>query len=324
MKTKPVLLVILILAIAGVALFFLLSPSDVSKNSDSDKLKVAATIFPLKSIAESIGGDRVEVELILPPGVSPHTFEATPEDITKLGQLDALFMIGHGIDEWSLDLVSAQADVDEVVVDNGIEMLKITPEDDHEGEDEHSDEEDAHEEEEHGHDHDSGVNPHYWLSLQNAKLIAQNIYDKLVALDPDNKSYYQENLNTFKSDISAAETEMKDELASLSIRELVTFHEAWGYFAKEFDLEVVASVEPVPGKNPTAKYLIELEEIIKENNIKVIFTEPQLSTDPIKPFLDDFGVEISVLDPLGGTHENDTYLSVMRNNVAVLKNSLLK
>lgn len=297
-------IVVIILILAGC----------VAKNEEKNqKLKVAATIFPLVDIARNIGGDKVEVIQILPSGASPHTFEMTPQQIKDLQGTKAVFMIGQGLDDWVRQVSNSISNVELIGVDEGIDLIKSSGEEEHE---EFSDENEKHE---HGE-----YDPHYWLSIENAKIIAGNIENKLAEIDSGNKEFYKENLNNYLERLDKLERDVMVKLANIKTRKTVTFHEAWQYFADEFGFEIIATFEPFSGKEPTAKYIEELNKIVKDNNIKVIFAEPQMSDEVLKSFVEDLGLELYVLDPIGGVEGRGSYVEMMEYNGDMLGEALNK
>ena len=165
---------------------------------------------------------------------------------------------------------------------------------------------------------------HYWLSILNAKKIVENIKNELTGIDPGNADVYKENLDNYLVELDKLENDLRVRLADVKTRKMVTFHNAWQYFADEFDLDIVVTFEPFPGKEPTAKYLEELNKVVKEDNIKVIFSEPQMSNDVLKPFAKDLGLELFVLDPLGGDEGRDSYIETMEYNGNILFEALNK
>lgn len=267
---------------------------------ESEKIKVAGTIFPISDIIKNVAGDKVEVINILPAGASPHTFELTPKQIKELSGVKAIFVINYGLDNWMEKIKDSVPGAELVVVDQGINLLRM-------GNEEES---------------TTGKDPHYWLSVFNAKIIAENINNSLVEIDSKNSEFYNNNLNNYLSELDKLDLDIKEELKDLKTRNIVTFHEAWGYFAKAYGLKVEATVEPFPGKEPTIQYLEDLNKIIKDNNIKVIFSEPQLSNETIKPFVNDLGLKLYVLDPIGGVEGRNSYVEMMKYNAKVFREAL--
>jgi zinc transport system substrate-binding protein len=162
------------------------------------------------------------------------------------------------------------------------------------------------------------VNPHYFLSLENGKIITQNIADYLSQVDPFNQSFYQANATNYKARIDKTATQISNELLNLSSRDLITFHDAWPYFAKEFNLKMVATFEPFPGKEPTPQYLKDLASKIKQYKIKVVFAEVQFSTDVIQQFVKDQNVKMYILDPEG----RYAYIDLFKHNADIIYQAL--
>lgn len=277
-------------------------------SSEQPRPRIAATIFPLCDIARNISGDKLEVIEILPPGASPHTYDLTPQQARRLQGVALVFSIGHGLDDWTSAVVEILPDARRVTVDKGIE-LKASDDEADEGEHEN-------------HHEDDGVNPHYWLSVENAKAIARAIAEEVIALDAENEEYYTDNLTDYLAQLDDLKKEIESRLSGLRNRKMITFHDSWLYYADEFGLRVVASFEPFPGKQPTPRYLATLQKKAQEHNIRCLFSEPQLSTESVKQFVADMGLKLYVLDPLGGVGERQSYIDLMRYNTNVIAEAL--
>lgn len=308
---KKTIVTIILIFVALIAMFFIFNKKDITKDNQDNKIKVAATIFPLYDLVRSIGGEKVEAILILPPGASPHTYEVSPAKVKETQDVSLLFTIGAGVDSWAEKLIQ-EDDVRVVSLEESV-SLKPFKVQGHDHEDEHEDE----------HEH-GDLDPHYWLSPNNAILIVQKISIELSLLDPENGHYYLRNADNFISELEIKNAEWEDKISKLNKKELVVFHDAWGYFADYFGLEIVATFEPFPGKTPTPQYLIKLQEEVKENNIKSLFVEPQLSKEAISTLAQDLGVEVAILDPIGGLAERGNYLDLISSNVNNIYNALSK
>jgi len=271
--------------------------------------KVATTIFPLYDIARNIVGDKLEVLEILPPGASPHTYELTPQQVKRLQGVVIVFSIGHGLDDWTRTIVNVLPDVRRAIVDKGINLRELSlPE-------EHS----PHREGNHRH---GGENPHYWLSIDNGKTIAENIAAEIIRIDPDNESQYTANLDAYLLKLEATKEEIERRLRVLPHKKMITFHDAWAYYADEFGLEVVGAFEPFPGKHPTPRHLAELHETARAHDVRAVFSEPQLSSETIASFVNDIGLKLYVLDPLGGVEGRNSYIELMKYNTDIIAEAL--
>lgn len=275
---RKVLVIIICLSIV-ISLFILGNKNSTSQDSS---LKVAATIFPLYDITRNIAGDSIDVELILPPGASPHTFEPSPQEIKALQGSKAIFTIGYDIDNWSEKLAQTAGISQQITVDRNVKLI-----DD---------------------------NPHYWLSVQNSELIADQVLDELTLLFPQYEQEFIKNRDNYVIKLRNLSQELNAKLASQNIQ-IATFHNAWEYFAQEYGIKVVAIFEEFPGKEPSPAYLADFQKQIQTNQVKIIFAEPQFSTAQLNPIATDLGVEISTLDPIGGIEGRDSYESLMRYNL---------
>ncbi len=278
------------------------------KANNNDKVQAAATIFPVYDILRQVGGDNIELTLILPAGASPHTFDPTPAQIKSVNQAEIFFVVGAGVDDWALGLLPTDSKVRIVDLSENINLKPF----------EHEDHEDELEEE---HEH-GDLDPHYWLDPENAKIIADRIAQELALLDSVNTDEYTANSFKFKEEIDKLLIAWQERLSIFSERSLAVFHDAWGYFAERFGLEIVATFEPFPGKSPSPQYLIEMQEIIKENQVKSLFIEPQLSSEAAESLAKDLKVEIWRLDPIGGFTGKESYLELINYNIEAVYGAL--
>lgn len=254
----------------------------------ADRLTVAATIFLVCDIVRQVAGPSADVVLVLPPGASPHTFEPTPAAVRALSGARALFVIGHGLDDWAARLAQGAGVPRLVPVDGGITLRR------------------AHDASPRGR-----VDPHYWLSAPNAKGIARTVAAELTRLAPDQRAEIEPALAAYLARLDAADAEVRRVVADLPTRRIVTFHDAFGYFAAAYGLEVVATFEPYAGLEPSPRFVIEFQRTIRAAGVRVVFTEPQLSVDALRPIARDLGVTLGVLDPLGGLPGRESYIDLL-------------
>lgn len=283
MKINKYLLGVLSLIILGIFILAFSKNMLFQKTSLSSKPKVAATIFPLYDILKNIAGEEIEVVLLLPPGASPHTYDPTPQEVKKLAGSQALFTIGHGLDDWSKTITKSAEVKKTISVDKNIVLLD--------------------------------GDPHYWLSLPNAALIAEQIKEELATLFPEKQSKLEKNFQAYTLKLDNLAKEINAQFENLPVKKIATFHSAWAYFSRDHAINVVATFEEFPGKEPTAEYLSEFQAEIKKSGVTAIFSEPQFSTQPLEAIAKDLGVTISVLDPLGGGKGRESYESLIRYNV---------
>ena len=192
---------------------------------------------------------------------------------------------------------------------------------DHDDDKKHDDDDDHDDHDHHGHDH-SGADPHYWLAPLNAIQMANNVAAELKRIDPENASYYEANLVTFTEGLETLQAELAELAEAVHDDAFITLHDAWYYFADAFDLNLVGSFEPTGAEEPSPRYLKKLADTVEEHDVHAIFSEPQLSTSSLKGFASDYGLEIAVLDPLGGVDSRDSYQALLRYNIETLVETL--
>ena len=334
--------------------FILVACSGTNKTVDEDnqnirevvteKPLVMTSIYPIYSIAHELAGDKIQVKSIIPPGESPHVFNPTVSTKKNINNSAAVFYIGHGLDDWVLDLVDDKLKA--ISVDKNIILRKSEHTHEEHGHEEHGDEKHGHEEhedeehedEEHGdekhEDEEHGdekhgdekhvkesYDPHYWLDPRNAKLIANTIIAKYIEINPDNSKYYQTQLSIFHLKIDELYRNSFENTRDISKNPFITFHDAWHYFAEAFALDIVGTFEPVGSEHPSPKYLKNLQDKITKHKVKVLFSEPQLSTSSLNTFIKDNDLIIGILDPLGGIENRMSYEDLILYNIETIINS---
>lgn len=260
---------------------------------ETSKLKVAVTIYPFYDAVQAISGGLVDVVVIVPPGSSPHTYSLTPQDIKNLEGVSIIFENNFGLEEFLKPVMSSL----NARVFNVSEPLKDVVEK-HEG------------------------NPHLWLNPEYFIKQSEVIKNTLIEIDPAHKDTYEKNFETYKSQILTKASELKEKLNTLKNRNVITFHDAFPYFTEYFGLNILASIEPDPNKMPTPKQIIEIENLIKKYNVKVVFKEPELSSDIYKSIVEDTGVKVIDLMPLGDGKKIKTYIELMKYNVDTIYDAL--
>lgn len=289
-QTPLVVVTLLIVA----ALAFLLTRSELRKMSAPSP--VATTVFPLYDITKNIVGTSVPVTVILPPGANPHTFEQTPSEARAIAGAQVVYAIGYGIDDW-VDTIRPRR-TQKLVVNKNIVLRAPAPNSD-----------------------DTGTDPHYWLTVPNAKIIATNIATDLEKRFPQNAPLFRTNLAQYLQKLSDADAEIRLNLSLVKNKNLVTLHDAWYYFSAEYGLSIIGSFEPSAGKEPTPRYLRDLSQDIAKAKTRVLYTEPFIATDMLKPFLRDNALRIATLDPIEGLAANDSYISLMKKNAQTIRNN---
>lgn len=309
---KSLIIFLIFFLMAGIiTVLLILLPKNIKSNEPS----VAATIFPIYDIAKNVAGDAIKVTLILPAGADAHSFEPSPSLIKQLNGTKIVYSIGYQFDDWAT-VLAQNVGAEIYTLDDGIELLASHDHEDHE----ESDHEHEEGEEEHEHSH-GPIDPHYWLSVKNAKVIAFNIASDLIKRFPEHTDTITANTVEYISKLDVLETETKAALKDIPNKNIVTFHDAWYYFAKEYGLTVAGTFEPTAGREPTPQYLAELVEKISTAGVKTIYYEPQMSITGYQTFANDYNIELKALDDIGGVTPYDSYINLIKTNVSTLQNN---
>lgn len=251
-----------------------------------------------------------------------HDYQLTPQDLKTLEKADILVVNGAGMESFLDSIISQYPNLEIVDATKGLTLL----EDDTHSHDDHNhdhDYEDEHSEDD-GHDHE--YNPHVWVSVTGNIEEVKNIASQLEDLNPENKEAYESNTNTYVSKLEELKNEMHAELDNLPNRDIITFHEAFPYFAEEFNLNIAGVIEIEPDSEPSAKEIEEIINTIKSKNINALFTEPQYSSKVAETIATETGATVYELDPIVTGESNpdayDDYINKMKKNLDVLKEAL--
>ncbi|MEG1002839.1 MAG: zinc ABC transporter substrate-binding protein [Clostridium sp.] len=272
------------------------SQSGDNKAKDNGKLQVTASIYPLEQLTKMIGGDKVDVLTLVKPGQEPHDFDFKPADFEKLTKSDIFVYNGLGLETWLDNAMSQLKDNDIYMVEasKGVNVIK---------------------------DGDK-VDPHVWLSLKDATIEAENIKNALIAKDPSNKDYYEENYKKLKSEFEGLYNEYKPKFDKLKRKDFITGHAAFGYLCKEFGLEQKSIKDIYGDGEATPKKLEELTKYCKDNNIKTIFSESLAEPKTSETLARESGAKVEKIYSLESSEDDKTYLDGMRYNLDVIYKSL--
>ena len=291
------------------------SPED-DRSSTGKDFRVVTTFLPITLFTEAVAGECATVTSLIPPNLGPHDFQASPADVSALG--NAQVLVKNGLEmEGFLDKMVESADNSKlVVIDSSRGVATIdSPEGDHH--DDHSD--DKADEDAHGH---GEINPHIWLDPLRAVQQVETIRDGLVKADPSCEDGYKNNAAKFTAKLKDMNTEFTDKLKPYAGKTFVAFHDFAPYFAQRYDLNAEYLVD-LPEMNPSPADLQRVAEEVKSSELKALLSEPQEGSQSFNALAKDLGVEVVVFNPLEtGSEESarnpQTYLDVMRDNVANL------
>jgi ABC-type Zn uptake system ZnuABC Zn-binding protein ZnuA len=261
---------------------------------DPEGLRVVTTTTVFADIVDHVGGDRVAVTSIIPSGVGPEDFEPKPDDARKLADAQLVVSNGVGLDDFLDRLIASAGEAPpRLVLGDGIATLTV----------------------------DGEENPHFWLD---PTLVRQfylpAIAAKLTELDPDGREEYEANTESYGTELDALDAELKDELAQIPAgnRKLVTFHDAFPYFARHYDFELIGVILANVGQEPTASELAELVEKVRNAGVTAVFSEAQFSPKLTQTLADEAGIRkvvTTLYNDALGPPPADSYLGLLRWDV---------
>ncbi len=293
-----------------------LEPQPLDAN---ERLRVVASTNILADVVAQIGGDAIDLTALMPPGVDPHGFEPTPQDRIALEKAHVVFVNGLGLEESMLSVLESSDGSGVIVpVNTGFAVLELDNETDHED----------HADEDHGHEHGSD-DPHTWFSVHAVEQWVENVEHVLSELDPENAETYAANAEGYRSELENLEGELAAMVAELlpEQRKMVTDHDSFGYFADEYDFQIIGTVMPSLSTmaSPSAAQLAQLHDQIEAQAIKAIFVGTTVNPDVAQSIAGDTGAQIVMLytgslsDADGPA---DSYLDFMRYNVRAIVEAL--
>jgi ABC-type Zn uptake system ZnuABC Zn-binding protein ZnuA len=265
-----------------------------SATADPGALKVVATTTVLADMVRQVGGSSVDVTSIVPKGGVVETFDPSPRDIAAVSGADVVVMNGLGLDDWLVRVIRA-ANPGAPVVRLAEDLPGVTYVEGNDGE---------------------GTNPHLWLDVANGERYASRIAEALAAADPGRATQLRAAGDAYRARLAALDKAVRNEVATIpsADRKLVSFHEAFPYFAQAYGLRIVGSVVGVPGQDPSAGEVAALIDSIKRSGAKAVFTEAGFNPDLARAIAQEAGVvvESNLYNDSLGDAPVDTYEGLIR------------
>lgn len=286
-----VIVAIILMLFAGVFIKNRTTPATME-----NKIKVTTSFYPIHFLVSEIGGDFVSVDNLTPAGSEPHDYELTAQDVIRIKKSKLLFLNGGGLEVWGEKIKKNMNNGSPKVITLGEGLM-------------------------------AEKDPHIWLSPKLMIKMAEKITTELVEVDLKNKEYYQTNLNTLKSKLASLDGTYLKTLEKCQRRDFITSHEAFGYLAKEYNLQQVAIAGISPEEEPSIAQLAQVANFAKENQVKYIFFESLLSPKLAETIAKEVGAQTLALNPIEGLSEEEmaqgkNYLTEMETNLGNLKKAL--
>jgi zinc transport system substrate-binding protein len=277
---------------------------------ESKKLKVVATFLPMYWFTKAVAGDVADVEILVPPGSEVHEYQAKPKNVQAIASASILVKNGLGLEEFLQDTIknARNSKLVEIDASKGIDVLKeISPV-----------EKASKKDKDHDHDHVEG-NPHVWLDPVLVKQQVKNIKDGLIAKDPGNKVTYEANAAAYIKELDNLNNEFQDTLQKMPNCTFITFHDAFPYLAKRYNLKQIAVVEipedqlaPIDVKNAV--------DAVKKYQVKALFSEPGVDNKLLTVLAKDLNLTLRELDSLeNGDTNPQHYFQAMKTNLQTLE-----
>ena len=287
----------------------------ITKTTDNATLQVVTTNTVLADLAGNVGGELVSLTSLVPAGADVHTFQTTPSHSITIGEADLIISNGAGLDDFLIPvLTNAQGPGSvHIVASIGLEpFLKSSEEATGRA---------AEAEQNPGHEH-SEVDPHFWLDPTLAIHYVERIIEGLTKTDPKNAQQYAKNGKAYVEQLRQLDQEIAETLAKIppSRRHLVTFHDAYGYFARRYELEI-SSFVPSDASDVTPGDIVSIIEQLNPEGTPAVFAEPQLNSDVLRQASQDAGVEVGIIRSLVDD-QTLTYVDMMRDNAMSLAENL--
>jgi zinc transport system substrate-binding protein len=271
-----------------------------STDRNGESVAVVASFYPLAFVAERVGGDRVTVTNLTPPGVEPHDLELTPDDLEAIAAADVVIDVGGGFQPSVEEAVAAEASGITIDALAGAPALP---------------------------GQDGGGDPHMWLDPARVATLADRVGEALTEADPAGATVFGDRAAALRADLEALDREFRDGLASCRSRVLITNHAAFGYLAAAYDLDQRAISGLSPEAEPDPGRIAELAAEAERDGVTTVFTEELVSAEVAETLATEAGLTSAVLSPLEGLSEEraaagEDYLSVMRANLEVMRDGL--
>ena len=294
----------------------LLGACGTTAAKNDDTLQVVATFYPMYEFTKAVVGEEGDVQLLIPAGTEAHDYEPSAKDVAQISEADALVYNSAELETW-VDRLAQNINAEQTTLIEAtaeIELMEAGAEEGHEHE-EH--------EGEHPHEHD----PHVWVDPVLAMQEVATIRDALSEKYPDKKEVFETNAAAYLQELHTLDQEFQTAFKDAKNKTFVTQHAAFAYLAQQYGLTQQSIAGISPDEEPSPSRLAELKHFVDEHDVKVIYFEENASSKVAETLAEETGVTLAVLNPLESLTKKqldagESYLTVMRENLAALKTSI--
>lgn len=306
MKKSYTMLTLVLISILGIILIGInKTGGSPATDTSSGKLRIVASLYPLAYFAAEIGGEKVQVHTVTPPGAEPHEYEPTARQLANIESSNIIIINGGQLEPWADRIKQDLTDKQTPLIIAGEGLTDQTMDDNGQ----------------------TVPDPHVWLSPLLAQQQADRILAGLLRTDPQNANYYQSNTKQLMNNLDALNNEYMQGLHQCTKKDIITSHNAFAYLAKTYGLRQVSISGLSTDEEPSSKQLAEITDFAKENDVKYIFFERLVSPKLSETLAQEVGAQTLVLDPLEGLTEQDmqdgkNYITIMKDNLTNLRLAL--
>ncbi len=266
-----------------------------SLNKEKNKLRIVVTNGTFYDFVKNIGGDKVELLNLsfISQGGHIHNVDLLPQDISKLNSADIVLKIGYGLDDWINKYIN-NPQIKIYELNKGVELFQ----------------------------ENNIINPHYWLSIKNAKIIIKNLNNILNSLDKKNSFYYNKKTNDYLTKLNELEELAKNKLTNLDKKTVIITHPAFNYLFKDYNIKIGATIYNDELKDLLPQDILNLGKLIKNEKIEIIFVESGFVTNLVSQIANIYNLKIFSLNPVEVIKENESYYQLMKNNIETIQEAL--
>ncbi len=294
MERRRIIIVLLLFTGILVAGSFIYFTASSQEEADNGKINVAVSIGPEVEFVNAVGGDKVNVILMVPSGSDPHTYEPLPNQLTRISNAKMYAEVGTPVEfetNYMAKIKSINPTMLVVNCSKGIKLIPNTAENE-------SDE----------------VDPHVWTDPKNARIMVENIYQGLTQVDPADKAYFQKNRDQYLQKLDELDKNTAKLLKEKNSSIILVYHPAFGYYAKAYNLTMVAAM--INDEEPSPQRIAMMVDTARKNNIRIVFTEPQYDQKYMQSVASQIGGQVVFVNDL-----DENYLQNMENTAKAFSRS---
>jgi len=288
---------LVIAIVSAVIVIAAISTLAFTSSHEDNRLKVVASFYPIWFFASEVGGEKANVQMLIPDNVEPHSWQPSPSDLVMVSDAALFIYNGGGLEPWVDEFVSQSHNPNMIIVDTSVNITPITVGGGYE-------------------------DPHFWLDPLSAKIQVKNILEGFKSADPSNASYYERNANALQDRLDILHEDFVEGLRNRTKNVIVTTHEGFGYLAHRYGFEAYAALGISADQMPSTQDLAELVELVREFDLHYVFAEPLYSDAVIETIAKETGAQVLILDGLhgrSGVHADLDYFEIMHENLKNLK-----